>query len=120
MSAFLPDQPEADLAPLHLRHHRHAVADGGADPDVRVLLAEDRQQGREEMFAGDGTGGEEQFPGDRGLVAGDLPPGLPVEVEDPLGVVVELPARLGEQHPTAPPLEQGACRATFRGPGCAG
>ena len=31
------------------------------DPDVRVLLAEERQQGREQVLAGDRTGGKQEF-----------------------------------------------------------
>jgi hypothetical protein len=39
------DQPEANLAPFYLSDDPQAVADRGTDPDVRVLLAEERQQG---------------------------------------------------------------------------
>ena len=74
-----------------------------------------RQQGWEEMFAGDRTGGQEQFAADRGFVAGDFPTGLTVKVENPLGVVVELLARLGEQNTTALPLEQGLAERLFEG-----
>jgi hypothetical protein len=110
-----PDQAEAGLASLHLPDDRRAVADRGADPDVRVLAAEARQQGREQVLAGDGTGGQVQFSRGRGLVAGDLPSGLPVEFEYALGVVVERPARLGRQDPAAQPPEQGDAERPFEG-----
>ena len=106
---------EADLAPFHLPDHRHAVADRSVDPDVRELPAELRHQGREEMFAGDGTGGQEQFSTDRSLVAGDFTTSLLVEFENPLGIVIERPARLGRQDPAAPPLEEGHAERLFEG-----
>src|SRR5262249_42233901 len=109
------DEPEADLAPLHLSHYSHAVADGGTDADVRVLLAEVRERGGGQVFSGNRTGGEEQFTRDRGVEAGKGSAGLPVEVQDSLGEVVELQARLGEQHSTALPPEQGRAEYFFEG-----
>ena len=38
---------------FHLGHDSHAIADGGAEPDVRVLLAEARKERREQVFARD-------------------------------------------------------------------
>ena len=94
------------LAPLHLTHDRRAVADGGVNTDMRVLLPEDRQQSRQKMFAGDRTGGEQEITGDRGRMAGDLLPCLPAQVEYSLGELVEFLAHLGERDAAAPPLEQ--------------
>jgi hypothetical protein len=48
-------------------------------------------------------------------VARDFPAGLSMQVEDSLGVVVELLTRLGEQHPTALPLEQRRAERSFEG-----
>jgi hypothetical protein len=108
-------QPETDLPALHLSHHPHAVADGGANADVRVLLAEGRQQGWEQVLAGDRTGGEEQFTGDRGFMAGYFPASLPVQVEYPLSVIVEFMARFGEHNSSPLPLEQGRVECLFEG-----
>jgi hypothetical protein len=55
------DQPEADLAPLPLPHHAHAIADGNANLDVPMLLAEEQEHGREQVFARDRTGGKRQL-----------------------------------------------------------
>ena len=65
------------------------------DPDVPELPAELRHQGREQMLAEDGTGGQEQFTTDQCLVAGDFTACLLVEGEDLLRIVVERPPRLG-------------------------
>jgi hypothetical protein len=82
---------------------------------VRVLLAEDRKQGWEQVLTGDRTRGEEQFTGDRDFMTGYFPVSLPVQVKYPLGVVVEQLSRFGEQNPTALPLEQGLAERFFEG-----
>jgi hypothetical protein len=73
---------------------------------MRVLLAEDRKQGRKKVFSGDGTRSEEKFTGERGFVAGDFPASFPVEVENPLGVLVEFLTRSGKKNPATFPLEE--------------
>src|SRR6266446_9294882 len=100
-------QSKADLATLHLGHHAHAVADGSTDLKVRVLPREDRKQGGKQMFAGDGTGGQEQFSGGRRGTTGNSAAGLPVECQDSLRVLIEFLPRLGEQNSTSLPLEYG-------------
>jgi hypothetical protein len=56
-----------------------------------LTLSKGRQQGRKKMFAGDRTGGEQEFTGDRSIVSCDLSPGFLVKVKYPLGIVVKLP-----------------------------
>src|SRR5215831_11936245 len=107
------DQPDANLAPFYLGDDPHAVTYRGTDPDVRVLLAEKRQQGWQQVFARDRTRGKRQIAADRGVVSGNLPTRLLVQVEYPLGEIVELPARVGEQHPTALPPEQECAERLF-------
>ena len=67
------------------------------------------------MLARNGAGGEQQLTGDRGFVAGDFPASLSVEVEYPLGVVVELLACIRKEDSTALPLEQGRAEHLFEG-----
>ena len=59
------------------------------------------------MLAGNGTGGEGQFGGDRGFLAGNIPAGRPVQIENLLGVIVEFLSGSGKEDPAPPPLEQG-------------
>lgn len=80
---------------------------------MRVFLAEYGQQGRKKMFTGYRTRSEEQFTGERSFLPGDFPTSLPVEVEDSLGVLVELLTCLGEKNPTAQPLKQRLAECLF-------
>jgi hypothetical protein len=63
---------------------------------MRVLLAEDRKQHREQMFSGDGARREEQFTAERNFLAGNFPTGLSMKVKDSLSVVIEFLARSGK------------------------
>ena len=94
MRAFgLPSHhPEADLAPLHLADDHQAVADGNMDPDIRVFLTELGGEGRKEVFAGDGAGGQGQFAAQRDCLAPDLLTGLAMQLQDALGVLMQTPA----------------------------
>src|SRR5581483_4600075 len=108
-----PEEAEANLAPLDLTNNVQAIAHAGTNVDVGVLLTEVGQEDRQQMLAGNRTGGEEQFPLGRSGMAGDLLACLPVEVEDPLGVVVEFLACLGEEHAPRLSLEQGRAELLF-------
>ena len=91
--------------PFHLTDHRHAVADGGANVNVGIPMAEDRQQSRKQMLAGDGTCRQEQFSGERCRPAGHIAPRVFMKVENVLGILVELSARVGKQDPAAAPMK---------------
>jgi hypothetical protein len=67
------------------------------------------------MLAGNGTGGAIEFTTDRSVVAGDCSPRFTVEVQYPLSVVIKFLTRIGEQNPTALPLEQRCAKRLFEG-----
>ena len=98
-------QPKADFAPFYLRHHRHAIRDGCGHPDMRVLLAENRQKDREKVFTWDRTRRQEQFTDQWRHMAGDFPTNFPMKFENTLGELVDLLARLGEQNSPTLSLE---------------
>src|SRR5262249_56337969 len=90
-------QPEADFAAFHPGHHGHAVADSGTDSNLWMPLTESREEGWQQVLAGDRTGGEEQFTGGRRLTTPALPAAPPVLVPQFLVRVRSVLSRVG--HP---------------------
>lgn len=112
---FPPHQPEADFSPFYSSDRLHAVTDGGTNANMRVSLPKDREQGRKQVFAGDRTGGDQQFPGDRGIVSRNLLASFPMDAEYPLGVGVERLPRLGQHHTTPSTVEEALAEGHFEG-----
>src|SRR5260370_7837079 len=67
------------------------------------------------MFPRDRAGGEEKLASGGDTAARDFVPRFAVQVDDSLGILVEFLTPLGEQHPTALPLEQGRSQRFFEG-----
>ena len=71
------------------------------------------QQGREEAFAGDRTGRNRQIARDGRPEAADVRPGLPVQVEDLPGILIEPLTRFGEGDSSGPAIEQRDAKLSF-------
>src|SRR5262249_41567005 len=110
---LLPHEPQRGLALLDLGQHRAAIAHRGPDMDPGMLRVEGSQQGGEEAFAGDRAGGNREVARDDRMEARDVLPGLPVQVEDPPGILVESPARFGEGDPPGPSVEERDSKLFF-------
>ena len=96
---------EVHLVALELADQRLAVAERQAQVDARVLLAETRQQARQEVLGGadhadhQRAAGEAPQPGDRRV-------GLAQRGEHPLGVDDQVLAHRGQRDRAPDPVEQ--------------
>jgi hypothetical protein len=90
------DQPEVGSSSFDLAKDVVGVRHGHSDLDAGVSFVEDGQGRREQVLAGNGTGGEDEFThGFRGA-PGHGGSGLGGQVGDPAGIFVEPAAGVGE------------------------
>ena len=110
---FLPDQAERRSALFDILHDRSAIAHRGPDVDAGICFMESRQQGREEAFAGDGTGSNRQIARNGRPEPADVYPGQPVQVEDLPRIAIEPLPGIAEGNPPGPAIEQRDAKLFF-------
>jgi hypothetical protein len=83
------------------------------NPKVPMRSAEAREQVWEQMLAGDGTGGEQQFTRHRCVLAGDFASSLSVKIKYALSEVVEFLTGVSQQYVTALAFEERCAKRLF-------
>jgi len=94
-------QANVNASLFNVAQDRLRVGDGRAHLNLRIAIAEGQQQLWQEMFAGNGAGGQDQLAADGLSLAGDLGAGLAVQIENAQGVRVQTAAGIGQR--TRPP-----------------